>query len=684
MGSCSALGCKNRTLNAPKGVTFHRFPSDPQQRAKWIAATGRTGWNPTSNCCICSVHFNEEDLDRTSLFCVRVREGSVPSLYPPASSESTSRKRKNASESKGEDADQGTAVPQSANTAADDAANIRIISSFSLAPSGTNAAQNLTASSLAHPQGDALNRNQSVMKMWNPSRLQSILKNAAVRNNSDTCGKSDGRKASAGDAVSTTTQKSNETQQGKRRHVVNNVQFPEEPNMLQPSGADMCGVSGDVAAGSATLSAITVDEGAESGATNGDSPQLLCTDIGCEREIGSVTTKAAVDNSSSAVPLHLVDHADLCRKTSSRVVRNKSKLCTFKPSTTDTRSKAFLLSLPQILPKPLPRSSSVPLRRSTMPLLQQSLQQPSSQAAQKTSLQATVQHTLQTSLPQTTLQTSAPVLPPAEPQRSPQTIEQSSHKLPQVPPEGVPRHVSHPVQQTVPQSVIIVSNSRVKYHGTSPEVPTPAIASPGDRPPGAALRECDTRLTCNHFDEIMELRSHIQQLRNLYLKTKKKNKALGQSVRRLRATKEKLKKTIKDIEKHPRMVDHAESLEGDAKAGAELLKRHQVKLNGDVVPSEYTPELRAFATALHGCSFKAYEYVRKVFSDCLPHASTVQKWKRPSRETQDASIIEQVASEGCNDIGNEGTTIPVIVLRNSTPVAGDVQVEVMQLIGEVV
>lgn len=177
----------------------------------------------------------------------------------------------------------------------------------------------------------------------------------------------------------------------------------------------------------------------------------------------------------------------------------------------------------------------------------------------------------------------------------------------------------------------------------------------------------DALLTCNHFDEIMELRSQIQQFRNLYLKSRKKNKALGQCLRRYRAGREKLENTIRELKKRPVIIDHTEVLEGDAKAGAELAKRLQMKLSGEAVPSEYPRELRTFATTLYGYSFKAYDYVRTVFSDCIPHVSTVQKWRKPNKgPPHDVSADVSIAE--LRVVGRDATTIYVAV--PSEPVGG--------------
>jgi len=39
-----------------------------------------------------------------------------------------------------------------------------------------------------------------------------------------------------------------------------------------------------------------------------------------------------------------------------------------------------------------------------------------------------------------------------------------------------------------------------------------------------------------------------------------------------------------------------------------------------------SPELRSFALTINFYSPTAYNYVRKTFNKCLPHASTIRKW----------------------------------------------------------
>lgn len=88
MGACSALGCKNRVrcgknrTTRNSGVSFHRFPKKKELQDAWVAAMKRNGWHPNSSSLLCSVHFREEDMDRTSQSCIRLRDNVVPSLFP--------------------------------------------------------------------------------------------------------------------------------------------------------------------------------------------------------------------------------------------------------------------------------------------------------------------------------------------------------------------------------------------------------------------------------------------------------------------------------------------------------------------------------------------------------------------------------------------------------------------------
>ncbi|XP_065667768.1 uncharacterized protein LOC136088050 [Hydra vulgaris] len=100
MPSCSAYGCTAK--DRAKGITFHRYiniqyymsiiQQIPQRmmyaftyielRQKWITALRRDDYNdPHKSAVFCSRHFPESDMDKTSLSCVRVRHGAIPSIF---------------------------------------------------------------------------------------------------------------------------------------------------------------------------------------------------------------------------------------------------------------------------------------------------------------------------------------------------------------------------------------------------------------------------------------------------------------------------------------------------------------------------------------------------------------------------------------------------------------------------
>ena len=54
--SCCAVGCTNRYTKGG-GLQFYRFPTDSDQRARWIAAVDRKNWEPNQYTWICSAHF---------------------------------------------------------------------------------------------------------------------------------------------------------------------------------------------------------------------------------------------------------------------------------------------------------------------------------------------------------------------------------------------------------------------------------------------------------------------------------------------------------------------------------------------------------------------------------------------------------------------------------------------------
>ncbi|XP_029159601.1 52 kDa repressor of the inhibitor of the protein kinase-like [Nylanderia fulva] len=89
---CVAVGCRN-TAN-PTGktaiqikfenvmkITFHSFPSDSIRRAEWIRIMKLDENTITNRSRLCSIHFKEKYIDRTSLVYVRLRENAIPHIF---------------------------------------------------------------------------------------------------------------------------------------------------------------------------------------------------------------------------------------------------------------------------------------------------------------------------------------------------------------------------------------------------------------------------------------------------------------------------------------------------------------------------------------------------------------------------------------------------------------------------
>ncbi|XP_055943111.1 THAP domain-containing protein 1-like [Argiope bruennichi] len=81
MSACAAYGCKNRPHNKIPGITFHKFPKDISLRNEWLLALRRENFRPTKYSRLCSEHFSEDQIDRTSLACVRLRANAVPTIF---------------------------------------------------------------------------------------------------------------------------------------------------------------------------------------------------------------------------------------------------------------------------------------------------------------------------------------------------------------------------------------------------------------------------------------------------------------------------------------------------------------------------------------------------------------------------------------------------------------------------
>ena len=62
-------------------LSFHRFPHDVEQRAKWLVNIRRDNFTVTPRCYVCSRHFIKEDVIETPGGLHRLRKGALPVLF---------------------------------------------------------------------------------------------------------------------------------------------------------------------------------------------------------------------------------------------------------------------------------------------------------------------------------------------------------------------------------------------------------------------------------------------------------------------------------------------------------------------------------------------------------------------------------------------------------------------------
>ncbi|KAF9421295.1 hypothetical protein HW555_002767 [Spodoptera exigua] len=86
---CCVQGCGNNSNNKKKDpnslISFHAFPSNQEQKTKWLKAIGRPNWTPANHARICSAHFNYDQINYDGCR-IRIKDDAVPvNLLPPNS-----------------------------------------------------------------------------------------------------------------------------------------------------------------------------------------------------------------------------------------------------------------------------------------------------------------------------------------------------------------------------------------------------------------------------------------------------------------------------------------------------------------------------------------------------------------------------------------------------------------------
>ncbi|XP_039305854.1 THAP domain-containing protein 6-like isoform X2 [Solenopsis invicta] len=87
MPLCIAIGCCNKSYRKSKeqiniekniAITFHRFPQDESKKLTWAKVMGLQMECLPKSSHLCSLHFSDDDFDRSSLIRIRLRENAIP------------------------------------------------------------------------------------------------------------------------------------------------------------------------------------------------------------------------------------------------------------------------------------------------------------------------------------------------------------------------------------------------------------------------------------------------------------------------------------------------------------------------------------------------------------------------------------------------------------------------------
>ncbi|XP_063388791.1 THAP domain-containing protein 6-like [Cydia fagiglandana] len=99
MGYCSIKWCGKSSKTSKfltDGITFHRFPKNPEIKAKWIDATHRGQlWYPCNTSVICSRHFTADNFHQVTSQRRRLLSSAVPTLYLPVLIEDITQQHNN-------------------------------------------------------------------------------------------------------------------------------------------------------------------------------------------------------------------------------------------------------------------------------------------------------------------------------------------------------------------------------------------------------------------------------------------------------------------------------------------------------------------------------------------------------------------------------------------------------------
>lgn len=77
---CAAYNCNSRSDRKEPGITFHRFPIDPERKYLWIKEMKLANWSPSVNERICSKHFEKHFFYQGGAK-TRLLNAAVPTIF---------------------------------------------------------------------------------------------------------------------------------------------------------------------------------------------------------------------------------------------------------------------------------------------------------------------------------------------------------------------------------------------------------------------------------------------------------------------------------------------------------------------------------------------------------------------------------------------------------------------------
>ena len=147
-----------------------------------------------------------------------------------------------------------------------------------------------------------------------------------------------------------------------------------------------------------------------------------------------------------------------------------------------------------------------------------------------------------------------------------------------------------------------------------------------------------------------KLKRKLEEAENTINSYCKRIRALQQSNRRTKKKISNFTEVVENLKKENLVENDAlDVIRQSAGVNTDLLMSHLAKLQGDTVPKIYSPQLRAFALTLHFYSVRAYDYVREVFNNCLPHNRTISRWYTavegtPGFSSESLDYLKQIVS----------------------------------------